>query len=66
MGVFHSFCATYLNFGTKNNERIKLSTLKTLIFSNFDLRVRIHLNPQNILIAVFIDLWPCLFTTKLC
>ena len=32
---FHSICATDLNFGTKNIERTKLSTLKTLIFSNF-------------------------------
>ena len=32
---FHSVCATDLNFGTKNIERTKLSTLKTLIFANF-------------------------------
>ena len=32
---FHSFCATDLNFGTKNNGRMKESTLKTLIFENF-------------------------------
>ena len=32
---FHSICATDLNFGTKNIERTKLSTLKTLIFANF-------------------------------
>ena len=53
------------NFGTKNIGRMKLSTLKTLIFANFDLRVPIHLNPENTFMAVFIDLWPCLFTTKL-
>ena len=32
---FHSICDTDLNFGTKNIERTKLSTLKTLIFANF-------------------------------
>ena len=42
---------------------MKLSTLKTLIFANFDLRVPIHLNPENTFMAVFIDLWPFLFTT---
>ena len=31
---FHSFCATDLNFDTKNNGRMKESTLKTLIFSS--------------------------------
>ena len=33
---------------------------------NFDLRVSKHLNPENIFMAVFIDLWPCLFTNELC
>ena len=32
---------------------------------NFDLHISIDLNPENIFMAVFIDLWPCLFTTKL-
>ena len=32
---FHSFCATDLNFGTKNNGRMKYSTLKTLIFASY-------------------------------
>ena len=32
---FHSLCATDLNFGTKNNGRIKYSTLKTLIFASY-------------------------------
>ena len=32
---FHSFCATDLNFGTKNNGRIKQSTIKTLIFASY-------------------------------
>ena len=45
---FHSFCATDLNFDTKNNGRLKLSTLKTLIFTNFDLRFRIEPNLENI------------------
>ena len=36
MGVFfHSFCATGLNFGTKNNGRMKQSTLKNLIFASY-------------------------------
>ena len=62
---FHSFCATNLNFGTKNNGRMKSSILKTLIFDVFDLQFQIKPNRQNIFKAVFIDLWPCLFTTKL-
>ena len=32
---FHTICATDNNFGIKNIERTKLSTLKTLIFANF-------------------------------
>ena len=32
---FHSFCATDLNFGTKSNERMKKSTLKSLIFASY-------------------------------
>ena len=32
---FHSFGDTELNFGTKNNGSMKLSTLKTLIFSRY-------------------------------
>ena len=63
---YHSFCATDFKFGTKNNGRLKLSTLKTLIFANFDLRYRIEPNPGNIFMAIFIDLWPSLFTTELC
>ena len=35
MFFFHSFCATDFDFGTKNNGRIKQSTLKTLIFSSY-------------------------------
>ena len=31
---FHSFCATDLNYGTKNNGRMAYSTLKTLIFAS--------------------------------
>ena len=62
---FHSFCATNFNFGTKNNGRMKSSILKTLIFYVFDLQFQIKPNRQNIFKAVFIDLWPCLFTTKL-
>ena len=63
---FHLFCATDLNFGTKNNGRLKLSTLTTQIFAIFDLQYSIHPNPGNIFMAVFIDLCPCLFTTELC
>ena len=34
MGVFfHLFCATDLNLGTKNDERIELPTLKAPIFA---------------------------------
>ena len=62
---FHSFCATNLNFGTKNNGRMKSSILKTLIFYVFDHQFQIKPNRQNIFNAVFIELWPCLFTTKL-
>ena len=36
------------------------------IGTNFDLRYQIEPNPGNIFMAVFIDLWPCLFTTELC
>ena len=32
---FHSFCATDLTFGTKNNGKMKLSTLKTLIIASY-------------------------------
>ena len=32
---------------------------------NFDVPYQIKPNSQNIFMAVFIDLWPCLFTTKL-
>ena len=32
---FHSFCATDLNFGIKNDRRMKYSTLKTLIFASY-------------------------------
>ena len=32
---FHSFCATDLNFGTKNNGGMKYSTLKTVIFASY-------------------------------
>ena len=32
---FHSFCATDLNLGTKNNGTMKQSTLKTLIFASY-------------------------------
>ena len=32
---FHSFCATDLNFGIKNNGRMKWSTSKTLIFASY-------------------------------
>ena len=32
---FHSFCATDLNFGTKNNGRMKYSILKTLLFPSW-------------------------------
>ena len=32
---FHSFCATDLKFGTKNNGRMKQSILKTLIFASY-------------------------------
>ena len=36
MGVFsHLFCATDLNFDTKNIRIMKYSTLKTLIFSSY-------------------------------
>ena len=35
MIFFHSFSATDLDFGTKINERMKYSTLKTLIFSSY-------------------------------
>jgi hypothetical protein len=38
MGVFFhffQFCATDLNFGTKNNGRMKNSTLKILIFASY-------------------------------
>ena len=38
---FHSFCAANLNFGTKNNGRVKSSILKTLIFHVFDLQFQI-------------------------
>ena len=31
---------------------------------NFDLRISIHPNPVNIYMAIFIDLWPCLFTNS--
>ena len=41
---FHSFCATNLNFGTKNNGRMKSSILKTLIFYVFDLQFQIKPN----------------------
>ena len=54
---FHSFCATDFKFGTKNNGRLKLSTLKTLIFENFDLHYQIEPNPGNMFMVVFIDLW---------
>ena len=32
---------------------------------NFDVPYQIKPNPWSIFMAVFIDLWPCLFTTKL-
>ena len=32
---FYSFCATDLNFGTKNNGGMKYSTLKTVIFASY-------------------------------
>ena len=36
MGVFSTlFCATDLDFGTKNNGKMKKSTLETLIFSSY-------------------------------
>ena len=34
------------------------------MFANFDLCYRIEPNPGNIFMVVFIDLWPCLFTTE--
>ena len=48
---FYSFCATDLIFGTKNNEGMKYSTLKTVIFASYwgsppgnDLLCKVH-NP---------------------
>ena len=41
-------------------------TLLLKMGPNFDLRGSIHLNPGNIFMAIFIDLWLCLFTTELC
>ena len=32
---FHSFCASDLNFGTKNNGGMKYSTLKSVIFASY-------------------------------
>ena len=55
---FHSFCATDLNFGTKNNGRMKYSTLKTVIFASYWGSLLVQFSKFNNF------LWVCWFLFK--
>ena len=55
---FHSFCATDLNFGTKNNGGMKYSTLKTVIFASYSDSPLVQFSKFKIF------LWVCWFLCK--
>ena len=64
IALYSVFCATDFKFVTKNNGKLKLSILKTLIFPNFDLRYQIEPNPGNIFMVIFIYLCTALVARK--
>ena len=75
--ILDIFCNRYSNFLSKafpiKCYRKVLYTKVTKVFPVITIAIphnsvcfRIHLNPVNIFMAVFIDLWPCSFTTEIC
>ena len=60
MCSFHSFCGTDLNFGTKNNERMKESTLKSVCFFAFRPSLVLLVNMANSECSVQLSSVPCI------